>query len=263
MFEKLIKSLMEYIVILFLILCFITHTFFNQDFSWNSLANTDGLTLVGIILALLSSILVKFPFFRRVMGAILLKLNYHNLDYSVDILTFAPEISNVVEIFDLFSQSVVSSDLSSNDFNVKYEDENKVVFYHRALAGNVEICKTTIIEEGRNCFQIKLDGGTTYRSIERNMKFLGNVFLEDIMNKGYRLKSINTRVFKKNSEYKISQMGILLSVRKFKIKYSHLEIQSSRTTLITIDSNKGVSISSTSRGDFLNSIDTLKTVLMS
>lgn len=254
---------MDYIVILFLLLCFISHTFLNQDFSWTSLANTDGLTLIGIVLALLGSILIKFSLFRRLIGAILLKLNFHNLDYSIEILVLVPETTTVTEIFDHFSDSAVTSDLSSNDYNIKYEDFNKIVFYHRALAGNVEICKTSVIEGGRHCFQIKLDGVSTYRLIERNIKFIGNCFLEDIMNKGFGLKTINTRLYRKNSEYKISQMGILLSARDYKIKHSHLEIQSSRTTKITIDSNNGVSMSSTSRGDFLNSIDALKTVLMS
>ncbi|WP_438498116.1 hypothetical protein [Paenibacillus sp. IHBB 3054] len=263
MFERLVKSIMDYIVILFLLLCLFTHTVFNQDFKWGSLANTDGLTLVGIVLALLSSILVKFPLFRRLVGAILLKTNFHHLDYSIEVLAFAPIGTTTTQIFDIFSESVISSGLTSNDYNIKYEDLNKITFYHRAIAGNIEISKTTIIEQGRDCYLIKIDSVSAYRSIENNIKFIGNCFLEDIMDQTFSLKNINVRISKKNSEYKVAQMGLLLSARKYKVQHSHIEIQSSRTTKITIDSNTGVSMISTSRGDFLNSIDALKTVLMS
>lgn len=263
MFERFIKSIMDFIVILFLILCLLTHTFFNQSFEWKTLANTDGLTLIGIVLALLSSILVKIPLFRKVVVAILLKLNIHHLDYRLEILTLAPETTTTEQVFNIFSESVTSFNYSSNDFDIKYEDSNKIMVYHRGIKANIEISKTSIIEGGKDCFLIRLDHVSEYRSIERNMKFVGNCFLEDLMNQMYTLKNISIRVSKKNSEYKVADMGVLLSARKYKVHHSRTEIQADRTTKITIDSNTGISMISTSRGDFINSIDALKKVLMS
>lgn len=264
MFERLIKTATDYIVIIFLVLCFLSHTFFNSEFKWSSLANTDGLTLLAIVLALFASISIKIPVIRKLIGAILLKLNFHHLDYSIELKVLAPETTTTSsEIFDIFMDSIISGNFSSNDFDMKYEDINKISFFHRAIAGNVEITKTAFTEQGLNFFSIKIDGVSAYRSIEKNARFLGNRFLEDLSNKRFILKNIFIRIVRKNTEYKIAHMGLLLSARKYDVQSSHTEIKSNMTTKIIIDSNNGVSMISTSRADFIESIEALKTVLMS
>ncbi len=98
---------------------------------------------------------------------------------------------------------------------------------------------------------------------KKNIKFFINNFLEQLTSEQIQLEKINLTITNENTEYNLSDKGILIDPRKYKIRYSSVEIASSPNTTISINSTSGLSITSTSKGDFANAMDALKNILIS
>ncbi|CAH0346748.1 hypothetical protein [Bacillus sp. CECT 9360] len=269
MYKKVIDGIGFYFALSFIILSFFAHTFFNDEFTWRGMLNTDGLTLLGLLGAFLSMIVLKIPLLRRLIVSVLLKTNFLQLDYHITVNFKAAANENVEDLFLNFQEAIRSfQKFSSNDFSMNFSNHNKVKIFHRAIAGNVEIYKSSNDDEDEDCedltnWIIQIDGVSPYRVLERNINFLCNSYLELLSRRNVHSNKISITVSRRNSEYSLNNMGVLLSARKYNVNQAFVEITSNETTVITIDTNKGVAMTSRNKGDFLNSIEALKSVLIS
>ncbi|KAB7663381.1 hypothetical protein [Bacillus sp. B1-b2] len=268
MVKKLIDNVFYVISILFLTFSFLSATFLNENFTYRSLLNTDGLTLLGIIFALVALIFQKIPIFRRAIIFVLLRLNFWQLDYRFEISLCAPKEIKVEDLFKYFSESVENFDnFKSNKFKVNFTNKNKMKIFHRALAANVEFDKTIDYSSERdsnlNYWNISVDGVSSYRIVERNIIFMINTYLEKILKDKIISTKINLTISKNNTEFDLEKIGVLLSARKYKLNHSNIQIDCNENTIITINSNYGITMTSQNKGDFSNSLEALKSVLIS
>ena len=268
MLKKIIDNVFYVISILFLAFSFFSATFFNENFTYKSLLNTDGLTLIGIIFALITLILQKIPIFRRGIIFFLLRFNFLQLDYRFDISISAPKDIKVENLFEYLQESVNGFDkFKSNEFNMHFSNKNKIKVFHRALAANVEIEKTMNYspEDDPNLsyWNISIYNVSSYRILERNINFMINTYLEQVAKHHIISRKISLLIFKKNTEYDLEQIGVLLTARKYKLSQANLQIDCNQNTIITINSDYGITMTSQNKGDFSNSLEALKSVLIS
>ncbi|WP_256831974.1 MULTISPECIES: hypothetical protein, partial [unclassified Paenibacillus] len=142
--------------------------------------------------------------------------------------------------------------------------------FHRGMAANIiikKIASSHYQEHGdeinTNAWKLEINGGNVFHRMEKNIKFFINNFLEQLTSEQIQLEKINLTITNENTEYNLSDKGILIDPRKYKIRYSSVEIASSPNTTISINSTSGLSITSTSKGDFANAMDALKNILIS
>jgi hypothetical protein len=266
--KKIIDNVFYVISILFLTFSFLSATFLNENFTYKSLLNTDGLTLIGIIFALATLILQKIPIFRRVIIFFLLRFNFLQLDYRFEISIIAPKNIKVDNIFEYLQESVDSFDkFKSNKFKMNFSNYNKIQIFHRALAGNVEIDKTVdFTSEGDSnlhFWNISVDGVSAYRILERNINFMINTYLETMLKYNIKSEKISLLISQNNTEYDLEKIGVLLSARKYRLSQANLQIDCNQNTIITINSNYGITMTSQNKGDFSNSLEALKSILVS
>jgi len=268
MLNSIVNNTFYVISILFLTLSFLSATFFNVNFTYKSLLNTDGLTLIGILFALVTLILQKIPIFRRFIIFLLLKFNFLQLDYRFEVLLTAPKNFKVDDFWMYFQESVINfQKFKSNDFKITFSNNNKIHSFHRAVGGNIEIEKTENFEsdsnKDNNNWIFSIDGISPYRVLERNMNFVINTYLEMMSKEHIISEKISLTISKNNTEYDLEKIGVLLSARNYKLSQANIVIECNQDTIITLNSNFGVTMTSRNKGDFSNSLEALKSVLIS
>ncbi|MEK4245298.1 hypothetical protein MKZ20_08135 [Psychrobacillus sp. FSL K6-2684] len=260
MVPSILNQIFYVVSILFLVLSFLSATFFNEDFTFKSLLNTDGLTLIGIIFSLTTLILQKIPLFRRLIIFVLLRFNYLQLDYRLEVSVVTQKKYEVEDIWGFFEESVINFEkYKTNDYKFSYTSNNKIHSFHRAVGGNVHIEKTT----NNNNWTISIDGTSSYRILERNINFVINTYLEIMSKEQITSDKISLIISKNNTEYDLEKIGVLLSSKNYKMSHTNIEIECNTDTLITINSNYGITMTSKNKGDFSNSLEALKSILIS
>lgn len=258
---------MYWLSLSFLIVSIIAQIFYNDEFSWLSFANTDGLTILALFLALISLVALKIPVLRKIIIWIMLKLNFLQIDYRMSTTIEAPEDITLDQLFEQFELSVIEYRLDSNSYNQNFRSNNTLRIFHRALASNIEIKRIENddydSESELSKWLLIIDGVSPFRIVERNITFMLNKYLDILSRKNIHSSKVSLTISKKNTEYKLVDMGILLSARNYEINNSYTEINASNSTVITIDNNVGITMTSRNKGDFANSIVALKNILIS
>ena len=273
MYQKFIENVLYIISIIFLGGSIYAYIFVNDDFTWLSLFGTDGLTFFGLVIALVTMLAIKIPIIKKVMGWILLRLNYSQIDYRSEAIINMPAEKTIEDI----KRALTISLSNSNLFKQNTQDTNQNTdftysIFHRGMAANIIIKKTVPPQsleqtnespESKNFWKIEINGGNVFHRMEKNIKFFVNNFLEQMFLEKSSLEKINLTISNENTEYNLSDKGILINPRKYKIRYSSVEITSSPNTTISINSTSGLSITSRNKGDFSNAMDALKNILIS
>jgi hypothetical protein len=273
MYQKFIESVLYIISIIFLTGSIYAYIFVNDDFTWLSLFGTDGLTFFGLLIALITMLAMKIPLIKRVIGWVLLRLNYSQIDYRSEAIINIPSEKKIEDI----KRALITALSHSNSFKQNTQDVNQNTdhmysIFHRGMAANIIIKKTVPPQSWedpnedtstRNFWKIEINGGNVYHRMEKNIKFFVHNFLEQLTIESASLDKINLTISNENTEYNLSDKGILINPRKYKIRYSSVEITSSPNTTISINSTSGLSITSRNKGDFSNAMDALKNILIS
>jgi hypothetical protein len=272
MYKNLVNSILYWISIVFLIVSIYVYIFYNEDFTWQSLFGTDGLTFFGIIVALISMLSMKVVFFRKCVSWVLLKLNFSQLDYSFEVILEAPSDFTLEDFKRHFFSAVSSSgSIKDNTYNVNYNSTNTYRLFHRGLASNVSIKKipsTADFNESeedvsQNLWKIENDGVTQFRIVERNLRFFTNSYLEYLNNSRVFSNKVVLKISKRNTEFNFIDKGILIDRKKYKINRSNIDILSEQNTYISLNSDVGITLTAKNKGDFNNAFHTLKNILIS
>ncbi|MDF2065555.1 hypothetical protein [Bacillus sp. Cr_A10] len=273
MYPKFIEKILYIISMIFLGGSIYAYIFVNDDFTWISLFGTDGLTFFGLVIALVTMLAIKIPLIKRGIGWILLRLNYSQIDYRSEAIIILPAETNIDDIKRALTTSLSNSNLfkhNTKDINQNTDFTHSI--YHRGMAANIIIKKTVpsqILEQtdestpSNNFWKIEVNGGNVFHRMEKNIKFFVNNFLEQLSIENAILDKINLTISNENTEYNLSDKGILINPRKYKIRYSSVEITSSPNTTISINSTSGLSITSRNKGEFSNAMDALRNILIS
>lgn len=273
MYKKFVENVLYIITIIFLVGSIYTYIFVNDSFSWTSLFGTDGLTFFGLLFALITTIAIKIPLIKRILSWILLRLNYSQIDYRTEAIIGLPPEKNLENIKEALISSLSKSTLfKQNTCDTNQNTEQVYSIFHRGMAANIIIKKAVSPQnidysnendDPKSYWKIEINGGNVYHRMEKNIKFFVNNFLEELSLATATLEKINLTISNENTEYNLNDKGILINPRKYKIRYSSVEITSSPSTTISINSTSGLSITSRNKGDFSNAMDALKNILIS
>ncbi|MEK5277355.1 hypothetical protein NSS82_03720 [Paenibacillus sp. FSL H7-0735] len=271
MYQRLINNILYVISISFLVGSIYAYVFVNDDFTWLSLFGTDGLTFFGLIIALITMVAMKIPIIKKLFGWMLLRFNFSQIDNRTEAIVNISSDKNIENIKTILSASLTNCNLfKNNNFDVNQNTDLTYSIYHRGMAANIIIKKTAPsiyrdfdeqIED--NVWKLEINGGNVFHRMEKNIKFFVNNFLEQLSLEHTKLEKINLTITNENTEYNLSDKGLLIDPKKYKIRYSSVEIASSPNTTISINSTSGLSITSTNKGDFSNAMDALKNILIS
>lgn len=242
-----------------------------SNFDWQALFGTDGLTLFGILAALISLLGPKIPLIRRFISWCLLSINYSQIDYGFMIYMESQKVLPISDLRSVFEKSITSAGLNIENYDINNLTDTHFRIYHRELATNISIKSvpnaeftigTTLSEDRKhNLWEIKVDGVSTFRIFERNWRFLNNYFLESLLNSGLRIDRINLKIASSTTEINLGDKGILLDTQKYKILNSRIEIACPDDARILLEKG-GIYLLANSRGEFNNALDTVKNILL-
>lgn len=271
MYQRLVNNVLYVVSIIFLIGSIYAYIFKNDNFNWFSLFGTDGLTFFGLIIALISMLAMKIPLVKRIFGWVLLRFNFSQIDNITEaVINFPPDksIDNIKK--SLFDSLATCTLFKNNKFDVNQSTNLTYSIFHRGMAANIIIKKIASPhhydceeEPNNNTWKLEINGGNVFHRMEKNIKFFTNNFLDFLTTEQMQLEKINLTITNENTEYNLNDKGILIDRKKYNIRYSNVEITSSPNTTISINSTSGLSITSTSKGDFINAMDALKNILIS
>lgn len=268
MYKNIIDSLSYWIAIIFLVISFFAHTFFNDEFSWKSLLNTDGLTLLGILITFLSLIALKIPAIKKCIRWILLKIHYSQYDYRISILVNDYNKSEDIEsLLEKFEDTINTTNyINSNEWNENFRNNIRIKMFHRGLASNVELGKTHIPNPNNtstyNQWTIIIDGVSNFRKIDDNIKYVTNNLLETLNEDNVKLSKISLIINKNNSELELKNIWLAINKKNYHINHSSIEITSNDSSVISVDTNVGITLTATNKGHFQSSIEIIKDLLI-
>lgn len=271
MYQRLVNNILYFISIVFLVGSIYAYVFVNDDFTWLALFGTDGLTFYGLVMALITMVAMRFPLLKKLIGWMLLRFNFSQIDNRTEAIINLPSDKNIENIKTALSNSLMNCSLfKNNNFDVNQNTNLTYSIFHRGMAANIiikKIAPSKYLEYEEqienNVWKLEINGGNVFHRMEKNIKFFNNNFLEQLSLEQIRLEKINLTITNENTEYNLSDKGLLIDPKKYKIRYSSVEIVSSPNTTISITSTSGLSITSTNRGDFSNAMDALKNILIS
>lgn len=278
MYKNLVNNIIYWISIVFLVGSIYVFVFHRENFTWQSLFGTDGLTLLGLLITLLFMIMQKIRLVRRGISWLLLTTNYNQLDYRFESLLITYGALSINDLINTFRTSLSNCGLfTSNTLEINRNTQIIYKVYHRGMAANFYIRKIPsdaeeILntdnqngdEESKEYWKIGVDGVSTFRIVNKNIAYVLNHFMEQlVINHRANPVLINLNISNTNTEYDLSDKGILLSRKEYNIGSAYVEIQSINSSRIIIDNNTGIFLTSRSRGDFISGLDILKNVLIS
>ena len=267
MFYKFIEKIGFFLSVTFLMLSIYFGTVGNSQFSFKSLIGTDGLTLYGSIMALLTMLSLKWSGIRKIFRFILLRLNISEYDYKVNIqLSYKNDI-------DVNSLTASSIDLLKREFNnnqLKYELNSKsisqVKYYIRSMASNFTV--KSIVNNTSDEYSLyykysfQFDGVSKYSRMNRNIKIVTNM-IEDLTKDGFIVNIISLKIDKLGSEANVATGGIIYNRKNVEIVSSNIVLKNNDDSNITINNLTGISLSSSSIIKFLSSYEIIQDILIS
>jgi hypothetical protein len=273
MYRNIVNTILYWLSIVFLIGSLYVYLFEKEDFVWQSLFGTDGLTFFGILATLITMASMRIPFIRKLLSWLLLKINYSQLDYSFEVIVEAPSDIKLESFKQWFFSSIASNgSIRDNTYNVNSNTLQSYKIYHRGLGSNFNIKKIPVSNSldvfddtvpEYNLWKIESDGVSTFRIVERNIKFFINSYLENLNHQRILPNKVVLKISKKNTEFNLIDKGILIDSRKYKINRSNIDILNDQNTLISLNSDIGITLTAKNKGDFSNAFDALKNILIS
>ena len=235
-----------------------------------SLLNTDGLALIGLIISLITMISLRWYYVRKAFNLILLNTNVANISYSLEINFESSEFSSIEDVKKVFFDTAGNfKKFKTKNFNFISENKNSYKFNFRQMASNCEIklMDKIPLEDDEDEFLYKwkfeINGVINFRTLNRNIKFLTNGFLEKLQEKDVKVKKINLLVSKEDTEFSIIDKGFFERIKIYEILSSRVTIDTCTTAKIELDSSKGLTLYSRNKGDFLNALEDFKFLLIS
>lgn len=222
-----------------------------------SLLNTDGLTLLGIIITFIYTILSKSDYIRYKINSFI--INSKVFDYKVTLMFEYDqniELANIKKIFD----STLLNDRKIEKLNIEPLDTKKSIakYYYRDIFSNV----TFSIDRDYKTLHIDLYGGITYKSITELVKFLILDLLgDDIFTKKIFFKRAELRLDARNSELKMSNLILNENIEKYKIMQSNINIEVDKNTDLKIE-NGVIYMNSINKSSFFKSYDKIKSIII-
>ncbi|MCY9028890.1 hypothetical protein [Bacillus inaquosorum] len=272
MYKNIVNKILDWMAIIFLVGSLYIYIFEKEDFTWQTLFGTDGLTFFGIIVTLFTMLLPKIPFVKRGIGWFLLTFNISQIDYSFEVIVEAPQNVALKELKDSFFNSIDSNDRIKS--NLSDPIRNSDIFYkvyHRGLGTNFSIKKNPDFNNSEDFYEdeepqlhqwrIKNDGVTSFRILERNIKFFLTSYLEHLSHNRVLPNQLVLKISKKNTEINLVDKGILIDSKKYKVERSNIDISASNTN-ISLNSDIGITLTSKNKGDFSNAFEILKNIII-
>ncbi|MBX9179712.1 hypothetical protein HCG68_01895 [Paeniclostridium sordellii] len=248
---------MFYATILYLGISFYYATFGNTEFTVKSLLNTDGLTLLGIIITFTYTIMSKSEYIRYRINS--LRVNGKVFDYKITLMfDYKQEIDleNIKEAFD----NVLSNYKKIKILNIEATNTNKsfTKYYYRDIFSNINF----YLDRENNNLYIDLYGGITYKSITELVKFLVLDLLdENNFTKKLFFNRVELRLDSRNSEFKISNLILNDNIEKYKIMESYINIEVDENTDLKID-NGVIHMNSINKNSFFKSYEKIKSIII-
>ncbi|WP_285398101.1 hypothetical protein [Lysinibacillus sp. fls2-241-R2A-57] len=267
MYKNIIDTLSFWIAITFLVISFFAHTIFNNEFSWKSLLNTDGLTLLGIVFTFLSLVALKIPAIKKCIRWILLKINYSQYDYRISIFVNDYKKSEDIEsLLKKFEGTINNSNfVNSNEWQEVFKNDIRIKMFHRGIAANVELGKTHIYEPNNTDFNqwtITIDNISNFRKINENINYVTNDLLETLNENDVKLSKISLSINKNNSELELKNIWPVINKKNYHLNHSSFEITSNDSSVISVDTNVGITLTAKTKGHFQSSIEIIKDLLI-
>lgn len=244
-------------------LLFIEHSF---DFKIiKPLLNTDGLSLIALILSIVYIFLSQSYFFRKILNFIILKFSIANINYTLDI-TLKINAENELQIFEETLNEVISKNKKYKDTSSKIlvSSKNKIQIFYKGLASIIDIQFTSFFEDEdeeniKKC-KISLSGTTNFRTIEENIRCILHSYLEKLP-KDTEINKISFTISKKDSELSIANKISLSDLNNFKVLSSSVHLETTNGSNITFG-DKGLSLTVRSIGEFVNAFEDFKYILI-
>lgn len=269
MLRKLQKNFLFIFNMGFLILAFLGQTFWNSNFKWSNLLNTDGLTLLGIVVTFIVNLAPKVKSIRKLFYFIFLKLNILNIDYEIRCQIKTDTSVDLKTIIRNFHECIKTSNLYlDTKYDLNWDNKASYKIYHRAMASNITIKNVTEAFQGfsndeREIWEIQIDSVNKFGNLEKNIKFLINTFIEKLQEyKNSSIDKIQLVLNSNSSEFDISNKFELVDNKKYEKVSATATIRISDKSNIQITNLRGLTLSSASKGDFVNGFDVIKSILI-
>ncbi len=228
--------------------------------------NTDGLALVGVLLALYSSIMWKISFIRKVTNYLILNYIPKNINYEIEVVFVTKSNEEIQYYIDKFWDTAKSFSKFKSSNHTVLNSSNKIhLFDFTPMASKIEIkflkeqCKEKMVSE--KYWKITNKGICTFRTINLNKDFLLNKFIEKLQEENFRLDKINFKILKQDTEIKLLNAKDINVIDDFELRKFNLLYDISLNTKIEIDSSTGITVFSDNKGDFIIAYNEFKSII--
>lgn len=232
---------------------------FSKNTVLENYMNTDGLALWGCVLGLLTLLGEKFEIIRKLLNWIIVKLNFIELDYQLEIKFCLNEAKDILStsVKELKNSISSSQNYKIDELKLLKSSNRQKIFEFKPMASNISIRSYP-----NNNISITFRGVCKYERFNKNIRFIADNLLEDFNNKNLNIERINLQIFKNNTEGLIVDKGFFSHFKKYTISNSNLEIVTKNNSIITINGKVGVTLNSKSKKTFMNSLEDLEYFLI-
>ncbi|MGL6025023.1 MAG: hypothetical protein ACRC0F_10455 [Cetobacterium sp.] len=255
-----------FLTVFFLIFAIIKNNLWNvRPFNLEKISpllNTDGLSLLGCIFGLIFAILNKSYYIRKCLNYIFLNLNTSNLNYSLEVVFKTKDTIDTEKIKETFTDLLESyKKYKSSNYDVLNFGKNKINIFYKSMASYVEF-KILEEEEGIIRWKISIKGTCNFKTIEKNVSFLVNCYLEKLIVEELKIDKIILSISEEDTEFSVVDKGLFEKIKNFKIIHPQITIKTSTSAQIILGKT-GLSLYAKNKGDFIDAIEEFKYLLIS
>lgn len=231
--------------------------FGDGSFTIKSLLNTDGLTLLGIVITFIYTIMSKSEKIRYIINSVRIKNKIFDFKMTV-MFDYKQEI--ILEDIKKDFDDILSKYKKIKVLNIEPTNTKKSIikYYYRDIFSNVTF---SLDRESKKLF-VDLYGGVTYKNITDLVKLLVLDFLDrDLDSRKILFSRVNLRLDSRNSDLKMSNLVLNDNIEKYKIIESYINIEVDENADLKID-NGVIYIDSIRKNSFLQAFEKIKGIII-
>lgn len=230
--------------------------------------NTDGLALVGLIIALINHLFLKLPIMKKFTRWVSLNYLNDNIKFSFEINFSSEKIDEISYIKNIiFNEANQYEKFNSTNAENIIENTNMFKMTFLPLASTLEVKKMKnddINNESKrkNYWKITNTGVCTFKTININKDFILERVIEALQTSAINIEKIHLNFEKEDSQLKVFNpkkynLNSDCTAEFFSVKYS-----TKTNAKITLDSNKGITLYANNKNAFKNAYEEFKNLLI-
>ncbi|WP_338729376.1 hypothetical protein [Clostridium perfringens] len=250
MAKKIWNWILFIVAIVYLIVAF---TEVCDGFNKNTMFSTDGLALVMIVITFIETFISNSKLYIPMLNNLILKIK--NYDYK---LTIQFKTNKSVVDLNLYKDIIESSifnnmNMSKKVINPTYIRKTSIKYYYKNVHSNLELR----FNDYDNDLIIELDGGIKYSELNKLIKSIENVFVDNLL-KDVKLKRIELCINLERSRLKVSDRFNIDS--NYNVNSMLIDINIDKNTSLKI-TEEDISIDSITSSGFFSAYKELTKLL--